>query len=194
MGSKVSHAAVYFVAKGTKGQSRKMPLSTKGFASRTTTKAVMVIYKDIGDLVSVTLSIEGKDTSSGIHIAELTVSAPGARVFRWLTWAWLKKSSNSVTALTFKVADAYPLVLADATKGKVISGTFTLATSMHRWAASSETITATLYGSSGHTRPIRLGSNWKKGPSTLLPSSDYSQFPSTCSSLLLVFGCSNVAC
>ena len=32
------------------------------------------------------------------------------------------------------------------------------------------------------------------GPSTLLPSSDSSQFPSTCSSLPLVFGCSNVAC
>ena len=32
------------------------------------------------------------------------------------------------------------------------------------------------------------------GPSTLLPSSDSSQFPSSCSSLPLVFGCSNVAC
>ena len=32
------------------------------------------------------------------------------------------------------------------------------------------------------------------GPSTLLPSSDSSQFPSTCSSLPLVFGYSNVAC
>ena len=34
------------------------------------------------------------------------------------------------------------------------------------------------------------------GPSTvtLLPSSDSSQFPSTCSSLSLVSGCSNVAC
>ena len=29
---------------------------------------------------------------------------------------------------------------------------------------------------------------------TLLPSSDSPQFPSTCSSLPLVFGCSNVAC
>ena len=32
------------------------------------------------------------------------------------------------------------------------------------------------------------------GPSTLLTSSDTFQFLSTCSSLLLVFGCSNVAC
>ena len=32
------------------------------------------------------------------------------------------------------------------------------------------------------------------GTSTLLPSSDFSLFPSTCSSLPLVVGCSNVAC
>ena len=32
------------------------------------------------------------------------------------------------------------------------------------------------------------------GPSTRLPSSDSSQVPSTCSSLPLVFGCSNMTC
>ena len=35
---------------------------------------------------------------------------------------------------------------------------------------------------------------WWIGPSTLLPSSDSSQFPSTCSSLPLAFGCSNGTC
>ena len=32
------------------------------------------------------------------------------------------------------------------------------------------------------------------GPSNLLPSSDSSQFPGTCSSFPLVFGCSSMAC
>ena len=35
---------------------------------------------------------------------------------------------------------------------------------------------------------------YSNGPSTLLLSSDSSQFPSTCSSLPLVFGCLNTAC
>ena len=43
----------------------------------------------------------------------------------------------------------------------------------------------------------KWGSTWYDGSPTgpiLLAPSDSSQFPSTCSSLPLVFGCSNVAC
>ena len=50
----------------------------------------------------------------------------------------------------------------------------------------------------GPSGGLELPGDWQPqpsgGPSTLLPSSDSSQFPSTCSSLPLVFGCSNVAC
>ena len=51
----------------------------------------------------------------------------------------------------------------------------------------------------GHDNPANSFNEEKRvalsnGPSTRLPSSDSSQFPSTCSSLPLVFGCSKVAC
>ena len=44
------------------------------------------------------------------------------------------------------------------------------------------------------TSMLQVPPSGSDGPSTRFPSSDSSQFLSTCSSLPLVFGCSNVAC